>query len=258
MLEMKKVRIQEAMDKLIPLQPTPTQYSMAIKDDDNNTLYDGITVIHAFLIYADFDTLCYDQTGTTDDYVLFYARWTSYLYMHGKDLQRIYAAAYASYNPIENYNMVEQGTDGRKEDGTTKTVTPSGTTTVSQTHAGSETVTDTAYKTGLNSSGDGVQTDKMVSQRDPSALTDTTTTSYTNASTTDTTTPSNTVNGTFDGQTVGSYHEVTEHNLKRSGNIGVMSTQNMIDQEWEIRSRQLLLEFLQQFIDTFCMYVGGV
>ena len=258
MLEMKKVRIQEAMDKLIPLQPTPTQYSMAIKDDDNNTLYDGITVIHAFLIYADFNCLCYDQTGTTDDYVLFYARWTSYLYMHGKDLQRIYAAAYASYNPIENYNMVEQGTDGRKEDKTTDETTPSGKTKTETSHTGSETVTDTLYKSGLDSTGDGVQTDKSTSQRDPSLLKDTTEISYTTAKTTVEKTPSNTMTGTFDGQTVGSYHEVTEHNLKRAGNIGSMSTQTMITQEWEIRSRQLLLEFLQQFIDTFCMYVGGV
>lgn len=246
------------MDKLIPLQPTPTQYSMSILAADNTTLYDAFTVIHAFLMWADFDIICYDKTGTTDDYVMFYARWQSYLYMHLQDLQRLYAAAYADYNPIENYNMYEQGTDGRKEDKTTDETTPSGKTKTETSHTGSETVTDTLYKSGLDSTGDGVQTDKSTSKRDPSLLKDTTEISYTNAKTTVEKTPSNTITGTFDGQTVGSYHEVTEHNLKRVGNIGSMSTQNMILQEWEIRSRNLLQEFLQGFIDMYGFYVGSV
>jgi hypothetical protein len=37
-----------------------------------------------------------------------------------------------------------------------------------------------------------------------------------------------------------------------------MSTQQMIQQEWEIRSRNLLQEFIQGFVDMFGMYVGGV
>ena len=246
------------MDKLIPLQPTPTQYSMSITAADNTTLYDAFTVIHAFLMWADFDIICYDKTGTTDDYVMFYARWQSYLYMHLQDLQRLYAASYAAYDPIENYNMTEQGTDGRKEDKTTDKTTPKGTTQSATVHSGSETVTDVLYKSGLDSTGDGVQTDKSTSTRTPTLLTDTTTVSYTNAETSVSKTPDNTITGTFDGQTIGPYHEVTEHNLKRSGNIGSMSTQTMILQEWEIRSRNLLQEFLQGFIDMYGFFVGGV
>lgn len=246
------------MDQLIPLQQLPTLYSMKITGTDNTTIYDGITVIHAFLAYADFDIICYDMNDPTDDYALFYAKWTAYLSMHLQDLQRVYAAAYAAYNPIENYNMLEQGTDGIKLDKTTDKTTPKGTTKTETTHTGSETVTDTLYKSGLDSTGDGVQTDKSTSKRDPSLLTDKTEISYTNAETSVEKTPGNTITGTFDGQTVGSYHELTEHNLKRAGNIGSMSTQTMILQEWEIRSRNLLMEFIQQFIDMFGYYVGGV
>lgn len=260
MLEKKKIRVMTACDQLIPLQVPPTFYKMNLESSTAGTdMYDEFTVIHALLLYADFDIICYATNNTDQDYQLFYGQWTHYLNMHLKDLQRIYDAAYAAYNPIENYNMMEEGLDGRKEDKTDKTVTPSGKTTVTQTHTGSETVTDTAYKNGLGSgAGDGVQTDKMVSKRDPSSLTDSTETSYTNAKTTDVTTPSNTQTGSFDGQTFSGYHDLTEHRLQRAGNIGSMSTQTMITQEWEIRSRLLLTEFIQQFIDLFGFYVGGV
>lgn len=260
MLEKKRIRIQTACDQLIPLQVLPSAYKMNLESSTAGTdMFDETTVIYCLLMWADFDIVCWQLSPNDTEYQMFYNQWQRYLDMKLKDLQRIYDAAYAQYNPIENYNMIEQGLDGRKEDKTDKTVTPSGKTTVKQTHTGSETVTDTAYKNGLGSgTGDGVQTDKMVSKRDPSSLTDSTETSYTGAKTTDVTTPSNTVSGTFDGQTVGSYHEVTEHNLKRAGNIGSMSTQTMINQEWGIRSRNLLHEFIQGFVDMFGMYVGGV
>ena len=260
MLEKMKIRVQTACDQLIPLQVPPTFYRMNLESSTAGTdMYDEFTVIHALLLYSDFDIICYATNTTDQDYQLFYGQWSHYLNMHLKDLQRIYDAAYAQYNPIENYNMLEQGLDGRKEDKTEKQVEPSGTTQVTSTHQGTETLTDTAYKNALGSgSGDGVQTDKTVSKRDPSLLTDTVTTSYTGAKTTDTTTPTNSQSGSFDGQTYSGYHDLTEHRLKRAGNIGSMSTQNMINQEWEIRSRQLLTEFIQQFIDMFGFYVGGV
>lgn len=260
MLEQKRIRIQTACDQLIPLQVLPSAYKMNLESSTAGTdMYDETTVIYCLLMWSDFDIVCWKLSPNDTDYQIFYNQWQRYLDMKLKDLQRLYDASYAQYNPIENYDLSEEGTDGRKEDKTDKTVTPSGTTTVKQTHTGSETVTDTAYKNGLGSgTSDGVQTDKMVSQRDPSLLTDSTETSYTNAKTTDVTTPSNTVSGTFDGQTVGPYHEVNEHHFKRHGNIGVMSTQQMIQQEWEIRSRNMLHEFIQGFIDMFGMYVGGV
>ena len=259
MLEKKRIRIQTACDQLIPLQVPPTVYNMHLESSvDGTDMYDAYTVIHCLLLYADFDIICYADDPTDSEYQLFFGQWLHYCEMKLRDLQRIYDASYADYNPIENYDLFEEGTDGRKEDKTDKTVTPSGKTTVKQTHTGSETVTDTAYKTGLGSGTDGVLTDKMESKRDPSLLTDSTETSYTNAKTTDVTTPSNNVSGTFDGQTIGQYHEVNEHHFKRHGNIGVMSTQQMIQQEWEIRSRNLLQEFIQGFIDMYGMYVGGV
>lgn len=249
------------MDQLIPLQSIPNSYPMAIPDGQGGDLYDAFTVIHMLLLYADYDVLCYDYQDLpeSDDYKLFYGRWIHYLTVKQDDLQRLHAAAYAAYNPIENYNMLETGMDGRKEDKTTKTTTPTGKTQVELKHTGKETDTDTVYKSGLDSTGDGVQTDKIVRDRDPSTLTDTTTTSFLdNAKTEDKTEPSNTMSGVFDGQTVGSYHDVTEHMLQRAGNIGSMSTQTMILQEWEIRSKNMLQEFIQGFIDMFCMYVGGV
>lgn len=233
---------------------------MGIPDGQGGDMYDAFTVIHTLLLYARYDIICYDYQDLpeSDGYQLFYGRWIHYLNMKLEDLQRLHAAAYAAYNPIENYNMSESSTDGRKEDKTVKDTEPKGTTDITTTHTGSETTTDTMYKTGLGSGGTETKTDKIESKRDPSLLSDTVTTSYTDAKTTDTTTPSNTITGTFDGQTVGSYHDVTEHYMQRAGNIGSMSTQTMILQEWTIRSNNMLLEFIQGFIDLFGYYVGGV
>ena len=131
--------------------------------------------------------------------------------------------------------MTEQAADGKRLDSGTSTVTPSGTSTN----------TNSLYRTGINSIGDGVLTDKTINEQ-----------TYTDAQTETAIEPDNTQTMDFDGQTKTGYHEANEHYMKRSGNIGVTTTQQMAESEIELRKHDLLLEFVTRFIERHCYYAG--
>lgn len=44
-----------------------------------------------------------------------------------------------------------------------------------------------------------------------------------------------------------------DHNLNRSGNIGVMSTQDMINQERQVVRFSLLREFFEDLVERICL-----
>lgn len=144
-------------------------------------------------------------------------------------LYRAFAALNAEYNPVNNYDMIETSADGKKLDKTT--VTPTG---------GTETKT---YRAGLNSTGDGVQADFMEMYPKDGAKTETE--------------HGNTESMSFDGTTLSGYHEANEHFLKRSGNIGVTEASAMVTHELELRKRDLLREWVKEFIDRYCYTIGG-
>ena len=144
-------------------------------------------------------------------------------------LYRAWAALQAEYDPISNYDMTETGADGRKLD--SDTVTPTG---------GTKTKT---YRAGLNSTGDGVQADFVEVTPKDGAQTQTT--------------HGNTKTADFDGTTHSGSYEAKEHFIKRSGNIGVTTAAQMIQGELDIRARDLLREWVKEFIDRYCYMVGG-
>ena len=82
-----------------------------------------------------------------------------------------------------------------------------------------------------------------------------TTTSFDEAKTTTTDTPDNTLTAAFGDDTL-TGHEVTEHRLSRSGNIGVTTSQQMIESELELRRTDLLGEFVTGFAKQTLYYVG--
>lgn len=149
---------------------------------------------------------------------------------NGRNVENLYRqlqALYSQYNPIDNYNMVETAVDGDKEDVTE--IAPSGTTT------------NTQYGAGVNTTGDGAILGKN-------------TTSYQNAKST--TTPKNTLSATLDTTTFSGLHKATEHILKRSGNIGVTTSAQMITQEIELRVVDILADYVKRFFAAYCYYVG--
>ena len=61
----------------------------------------------------------------------------------------------------------------------------------------------------------------------------------------------------FDGDTLTGYHEANEHYLKRSGNIGVTTSAQMITGEVELRKIDLLKDYIREFFNRYGYAVGG-
>lgn len=161
-----------------------------------------------------------------------FAEWSDYIARNGQNLKRMIDALYSDYNPIDNYNMVEQGATGTKQDA--HRTTPHGTITVE----------NTPYQAGINSTGDGAQVGKTVSE-----------TSYTNADSETTYDNTMSINNNDDQPDRG-YHRAEQHYLKRSGNIGVTTSAQMITQELQLRVVDLISDFVKRFFDKYCYYVG--
>ena len=126
------------------------------------------------------------------------------------------------YNPIENYNSSETET----------------TTSENATTSGSENTTTTTTNSTTENSGD---TTNKVSPYDSENFNNdnnTTTTNTTTGNATDTTTINDSGNMSSNG--------TTSRTLTRKGNIGVTTTQQMIESEYELRAKNLVFEFLEK------------
>ena len=126
------------------------------------------------------------------------------------------------YNPIENYNSSE-----------TESTTSENTTT-----SGNENTTTTTTNSTTENSGD---TTNKVSPYDSENFNNdnnTTTTNTTTGNATDTTTINDSGNMSSNG--------TSSRTLTRKGNIGVTTTQQMIESEYELRAKNLVFEFLEK------------
>ncbi len=148
--------------------------------------------------------------------------WQTYIKEWQHSIDKMYEALYSDYNPLHNYDMLENESIGRKID---KTVTtPTGTTT--QTNK-STTFDDTNY-------------------RDVEEITNSV-----NLSTE--VTPNNT-------QTIanieGNFNNAEIRKLSRSGNIGVTTSQQMIESEIELRKKSIADWLIEFFVRKY-MFTSG-
>ena len=126
------------------------------------------------------------------------------------------------YNPIENYNSSETET----------------TTSENATTTGNENTTTTTSNSTTENSG---ETTNKVSPYDSENFNNdnnTTTTNTTTGTATDTTTINDSGNMSSNG--------TSSRTLTRKGNIGVTTTQQMIESEYELRAKNLVFEFLEK------------
>lgn len=162
--------------------------------------------------------------------------WHSYVTQTAGNLARALDAMTAEYNPINNYDMIEKSADARKLSKETDTTTPTG---------GTETENEVKVY-GLNSGATGADSDYSKTTSRPLANTKTETVrEYDNDKT-----------GTAGGQTV-TGHDVNEHILTRSGNIGVTTSAQMITQEITLRRVNLMKDYVREFVNQYCYSVGG-
>lgn len=157
------------------------------------------------------------------------------------------------YNPIENYNRYEEGTDTDTHSGA-DTETHAGTDTYRDTLArtGTDTVTDTPDSTTSTGAYD-VSTSDPVLGLTPTSHIEGENVTETEYGSTDTRTGSNTLGHTV---STGYNSELEkEHDLHVHGNIGVMSTQQMIKEQRELVTFNFYDVMIRDFIERFCILV---
>lgn len=104
------------------------------------------------------------------------------------------------------------------------------------------TTTDTTYKQGTQETETETFTNRQTE----------TETAYDDLTDTRTITNGNTMSGNNSAGSVSNAHEVTEHFLERSGNIGVTTSQQMIESEIELRYKyNLWYMFIREFITRY-------
>lgn len=195
---------------------------------------------HSTWYYSQLDLQHYvyhDEESGEDIEILggwIFTDWSFYLARNTENLERMLEALFAEYDPLANYDMQESGSDGEAEDKTHNT--PKG-----KTH------TDiTPYATGINSTGDGAKQGKQMSE-----------TYFTDSAEAELSHDHNKSITDNDGSSVSGFWKTHEHFFKRHGNIGVTSSSQLISGELELRTVDLIRDFVQRFFDQYCWYVGG-
>ena len=183
---------------------------------------------------------------------------------------RLYATTQYEYNPIENYNRYETGSDsgtGRTThsgtDTTTETTTHGGrdTLTANRTEDGQDVITGSDAKghwiAGFDSQPVSAQDDGLVKQtRDQDDAT--TTTDYGKTENISETKNYGETIGKTGGLTHGEQVATTnegEHELHAHGNIGVTTTQKLIREQRDIDLFNLYDIIIEDFKMRFCILI---
>lgn len=152
-----------------------------------------------------------------------------------------YKALTADYNPINNYDFVENSTDTHEYTGTQSTeheVTKNNTDTpdITRTSNGSNDSAGSLY--GFNSTS-AVPSDEANGK----------------SQSTDKETGTVTSNGTENGMNTrtDNLKETITHELTRSGNIGVTTSQQMIESELELRKKQFYNIMICDIVNFLCL-----
>lgn len=157
--------------------------------------------------------------------------------------QRLYTALTSEYNPINNYSMTERGEDTR---------TNTGTQITSGERSGTETETPnlTTTATGENNSSGGLYGFNSAESVPSDTTHGTNTNTNTQSGTVNTNTSDTTASTRTDDLT-----EKSVHTFERSGNIGVTTSQQMIESEIELRKNQFYNIVFHDIINYVCLHV---
>lgn len=215
------------MMKLNKVQVYPIIAALPTNDPDFTVTYENSEGIRAVVIpdtvktyfrnFYEWFLLKPDDDQRTDEEFL-RDTWNNYKIMHNDNWKMLFAALFAEYNPIDNYDIHEDFTH-----------TPDG-------------VTDTVTTTLKNDSTDKPTSEHYVATYNSGekAFEKTTTTGKT------TTTQESEIKSTYTDTT------------HRHGNAGVMTTSEVIKQETILRKTELAAEIvLGGFVNDYLMYFGG-
>lgn len=191
--------------------------------------------------------------------------WTMFVALNRDNLDKMVKAINAVYNPIDNYNMQEESLDTTDNGDTIQTRTVDSehnTTTATESINRKSTTGATANtpKTKTYTTTDDDATEGRLSgyteTTGSTETTDTTITPTTSTFTDDlhTTFTTSHTKTTVDDIQADLIHKNT---LTKSGNIGVTTSQQMIESEINLRLKNIFDMWLSQYIDKYFFYVGG-
>lgn len=175
---------------------------------------------------------------------------------------KVYSSLTEAYNPLDNYNMREEEkihrdtTDNRSDthnDGHTIDYSGSDINVRSGQQSESDTRGTTNRKNAYNpsSSQESLIPIDTVNRNDGSV-----TTTYNDITDKLTKGTRDSYNGNFHGQISDVEEENSDRTLTRSGNIGVTTSQQMIQSELELRKVDLYNYFVQPFLDNYSFYTA--
>lgn len=203
-----------------------------LKDKDGNTIVTGAEVLGYF-------------TNTYSGYktqITLFNLWDVYNAIYKPDFLKAYEASTLKYNPISNYDSKETNVYLTNE-GKEKNEVKHGKTT---TNTANDVTNET--KTTSDVSEDYRNEEKTI-QSGSTTVADSGTT------TTDITREAKSLNV---GEKTYSADEVRAEIKEKSGNIGVTTSQQMLQSEIDLRLSPIVMLYLDQFANTYFYYVGGV
>ena len=173
-----------------------------------------------------------------------YRLWFNYIILHGPDFSKAYAAWSENYNPLQNYDSKE----------TNIYINNDGTETNTINHGKINTV---AAGTGTNAPtiSNYVTTDDSATARLESQSTQAgTTTDTESGSTTNTKTHTPTTLTIDSTEYQGDY--VRGEIKEKAGNIGVTTSQQMLQSELDLRLNPLVLQYIDMFMRDYTYYIN--
>ena len=239
--------------------------SLTINDTENTQLYSGSTVYYMLQEYSARYMIC-------DSVNNFLFKWAAYNNYMLPDFLRAYSAVYAEYNPLNNYDMSEKSVDMQNDGDITRTRSTDAEHNKVTTTNKYDYTTDTEAGTGndvptvknYTTTYDDASTGRLSSYSENIGKTSQHTTADADDNVTEVTddmTVSNvethdTTTMTIDSTTY-TADKINAHEMTRQGNIGVMSTVDLIQQEKELRSQSLIYDYIYRFIEKYTFYASG-
>ena len=225
---MKWVKIKEIQAQL------ETMKNQLNINSGNNLICTGdYTYTELIYKYSNFE---FNQIDENSEPATFFVNlFRNFINTNQKDIDKIYEAMTAKYNPIENYNSNEKTIEAKATAGDKTTTTPTGMVETENT------LQSTTYD-----SQDLRTTDKNTQKN-----------LYSNYNVEVTNTPNNTLTYTDnDGTEYNNMNEFKVYDNKKSGNIGVTTSQHMIKQELELRKMIWISDIIFKFIKYYCILIG--
>lgn len=261
---LKKVSVMTILREILTDVDEYSQFNITLRDDNENIIFSatGSDVVEEFCDkYSDWYFVCgerieriYNDDGTWSYFnpvQSFLGAWTEYMAFNDINFAKMWQAYIKEYNPIENYNKLETHTGGKTwvEGGTdfetntaSTTDTPGVTTTVTDTPDNFTTTTSgTTYTSGnFNNIQKQVQSGS--------------TSNVTSHEGFDTVASS--------GRTDRGYNKTGSETYNNdvtnvSGNIGVTTSQQMIQSELDLRKLNLLDYIVKGFAHEYLIVAGG-